>query len=592
MIPGFSNISHLIFFDNYAGPLKKTFCKIFATIKSIALAFFSWFKNQPNVTETPPALLTIEQLTLEQLTIENVTETPPAPLTIEQLTIKQSLDNWASDQSCNAEEIPYRFEAAKKILSAFQAKHHTLDLRWLRLTTLPPEIGNLTQLQKLYLSYNQLTSLPDNFGNLTQLQKLYLENNQLASLPDNFGNLTQLQTLTLSYNQLTSLPDNFGNLTQLQTLNLSNNQLTSLPDNFDNLTQLQKLYLSYNQLASLPDNFDNLTQLTELDLYNNQLTSLPLTLGNFPGLTYIDCDNNPDLPIDEVQAILALCQVKRNKGALDSLPTLLNAWKAYSGKKDSYQFTLEELDEDKKRSIHEWLTRLSRAADFKNHQAELAKVVCDLLEGLKDSAFQDLFFASVRGNLDACGDRAAMQLNEIFTAYKIHFLPEGAKLKEKLDLLIRGAKTVALRRAISNKIDAWQKDNKKQTLNESVEIYLYYETELKAPLQLLTAISTTSYATGLGRVAWIDLDELQKEVNETYVKDLLGFPSTKTLIEEAPDFRQSWNLTLEDFQERLDEIRSSESLNEQQIYVQSNKLLQEHTLAKENFIKEWLEANI
>jgi len=515
MISAFLNISNECSSENYAAPLKKPFCKILLATKSIALAFFSLFKNQRNVTEIPSTHLATEDL----------------------------LESWVLNG--NQTEQENRATAKERIIIALSTNATSLDLSCLQLTTLPPEIGSLTH----------------------------------------------LQTLDLFQNQLTSLPDSFGNLSHLQTLNLSSNKFTSLPDNVSNLIQIKKLSLFFNKLTSLPNSLGNLTHLQTLDLFHNKLTSLPMTLANIPSLIDINCNNNT-IPIAQEQAIFDLCRARRSQEALDSLPTLLNAWKAYSGKKDSYPFTLEELDEDKKRSIHEWLTRLSRAADFKNHQAELAKVVCDLLEGLKDSAFQDLFFASVRANLDACGDRAAMQLNEIFTAYKIHFLPEGAKLKEKLDLLIRGAKTVALRRAISNKIDAWQKDNKKQTLNESVEIYLYYETELKAPLQLLTAISTTSYATGLGPRAWINSDQLKSEVNETYVKDLLGFPSTKTLIEEAPDFRQSWNLTLEDFQERLDEIRSSESLNEQQIYVQSNKLLQEHTLAKENFIKEWLEANI
>jgi len=36
---------------------------------------------------------------------------------------------------------------------------------------LPPEIGLLTQLQNLDVSYNQLTTLPPEIGLLTQLQR-------------------------------------------------------------------------------------------------------------------------------------------------------------------------------------------------------------------------------------------------------------------------------------------------------------------------------------------------------------------------------------------------------------------------------------
>ncbi len=49
--------------------------------------------------------------------------------------------------------------------------------------TLPPEIGNLTALEVLALSYNILTTLPPEIGNLTVLEELYLNNNALTALP-------------------------------------------------------------------------------------------------------------------------------------------------------------------------------------------------------------------------------------------------------------------------------------------------------------------------------------------------------------------------------------------------------------------------
>jgi len=54
------------------------------------------------------------------------------------------------------------------------------------LSSLPPEIGNLTKLTWLKLSENNLSSLPPEIGNLTNLFQLYLQNNQLSSLPANF----------------------------------------------------------------------------------------------------------------------------------------------------------------------------------------------------------------------------------------------------------------------------------------------------------------------------------------------------------------------------------------------------------------------
>jgi len=105
-----------------------------------------------------------------------------------------------------------------------------LDLPYNYLTgSIPPEIGNLTNLHSLYLNNNQLTGgIPSEIGNLTNLTKVILGGNQLTgSIPSEIGNLTNLTHLSLEYNQLTgAIPLKIGNLTNLNYLYLSNNQLT------------------------------------------------------------------------------------------------------------------------------------------------------------------------------------------------------------------------------------------------------------------------------------------------------------------------------------------------------------------------------
>ena len=91
------------------------------------------------------------------------------------------------------------------------------------MTSLPDEIGNLSNLKELNLYKNQLTSLPDEIGNLSNLRKLYLHNNQLTRLPQEIGNLSKLTTLYLYNNQLTSLPEEIGTLLNLNCLYLEGN---------------------------------------------------------------------------------------------------------------------------------------------------------------------------------------------------------------------------------------------------------------------------------------------------------------------------------------------------------------------------------
>jgi len=81
--------------------------------------------------------------------------------------------------------------------------------------SIPPEIGNLVNLKRLYLYDNQFTSLPPEIGNLVNLSELYLNGNQLTSLPPEIGNLENLWDLNLSGNQLASIPPEIGSLVNL-----------------------------------------------------------------------------------------------------------------------------------------------------------------------------------------------------------------------------------------------------------------------------------------------------------------------------------------------------------------------------------------
>jgi Leucine-rich repeat (LRR) protein len=70
-----------------------------------------------------------------------------------------------------------------------------------QLTTLPPEIGNLTKLTYLDLKGNQLTSLPPEIGNLTELKEFKLEGNNLSDLkPEIIGGINNSEVLRVIAN--------------------------------------------------------------------------------------------------------------------------------------------------------------------------------------------------------------------------------------------------------------------------------------------------------------------------------------------------------------------------------------------------------
>ncbi|MFI3315330.1 MAG: leucine-rich repeat domain-containing protein, partial [Rikenellaceae bacterium] len=107
-------------------------------------------------------------------------------------------------------------------------------------------------------------SIPESIGNLANLEYLYLNSNNLSgSIPESIGNLENLDVLYLSYNNLSgSIPESIGNLTNLTALYLGYNELSGvIPESFGNLVNLKTVYLYYNYLIGpLPEAFsDNST---------------------------------------------------------------------------------------------------------------------------------------------------------------------------------------------------------------------------------------------------------------------------------------------------------------------------------------------
>jgi len=147
------------------------------------------------------------------------------------------------------------------------------------LTKLPPEIGSLSSLTRLWINNNKLAILPPEIGNLISLHWLWLSNNQLTSVPPEIGSLTSLTWLQLGYNQLTGFPDEFWNLSALTNLELNSNQLTSIPPEIGRLTALRVLDLSGNLLTSLPIEIIQLN-LT-ITLGGNRICYLPDAIDNW-----------------------------------------------------------------------------------------------------------------------------------------------------------------------------------------------------------------------------------------------------------------------------------------------------------------------
>ena len=510
---------------------------------------------------------------------------------------QQNVINWCKEKISD-EEYKNRIIAAKKILNCYASGETALDLSNLGLTSLPDSF-NLPRLERLFLQNNHLERLPDHF-NFPNLRGLDLENNHLERLPDHF-NLPNLGWLGLQNNRLERLSDHF-NLPKLRVLHLQNNHLERLPDHF-NLPKLRWFDLQNNHLERLADHF-NLPRLERLFLKNNPLESLPDSL-NLPNLWILDLGNNPrlaELPLSlancgsltelhiegtavaqaQVDQILAACRNLRDLEALQALPYLLRLWSGYAEKSAEELQFIHDFSEDDRRNIHEWLVRLSRTRDFRGHQRELAKIVCAMLADLKHGGFKELFMSQVGANHEGCQDRSAMALNELFVSWKILVPQEEMTESDVIALLAGAGKTLALRSALSRmpQMEAQQ---------ESVEIYLYYETHLRQRLGLLTAIQTMAYG-AMGRRDWINEEELVKEVEAHYMEEAIQLLFFEKLFSENLEAREGLEKRLEEFGERLEALAEqleSEKITEGDYTQLVDQCMFQRAQASCEFKKNW-----
>ncbi|KAK2394474.1 leucine-rich repeat receptor protein kinase HPCA1 [Trifolium repens] len=171
---------------------------------------------------------------------------------------------------------------------------------------LPSDIGSLSELQILDLSYNKnLTGpLPAEIGKLKKLTNLQLINcGFFGPIPDTIGNLPRLVFLSLNSNRFSGpIPATIGNLSNLYWLDLAENLLDgSIPisngttPGLDMLHKTKHFHFGQNKLSGdIPAQlFSSNMSLVHILFESNKFTgSIPSTLGLVQKLEVVRLDNN------------------------------------------------------------------------------------------------------------------------------------------------------------------------------------------------------------------------------------------------------------------------------------------------------------
>lgn len=200
-------------------------------------------------------------------------------------------------------EAGYKFKRVDKLDYSDNDAQYTYDetsgtisgLRLPRRSFLVPNtVFLMNNLKVLDLSLVKITTLPDDLCNLSNLEKLNLYNTEIKALPQSIGELKKLKNINLAQSPVEVLPDSICNLEQLEKLTLWGTRIRDLPEKIGCLKRLKSLDLSECRLRSLP------SSIVELNI-------------DFEDSESFDCIKTTKLSIDNKQV---LSKVKEGKAAL------------------------------------------------------------------------------------------------------------------------------------------------------------------------------------------------------------------------------------------------------------------------------------
>ena len=166
--------------------------------------------------------------------------------------------------------------------------------------TLPPEIGELSELEELYIDRAHFSgSIPKELSKLKHLKMLWMSEMSVSGeIPPELGDIKSLEVLNLAFNPLTgTIPKELGKLSNLKQLYLHGreSQLSgSIPTELCYLPKLEELWLGAQLSGEIPHEIGNLTNLRQFKInWSNISGQIPEEIGQLRNLEILSIDTSP-----------------------------------------------------------------------------------------------------------------------------------------------------------------------------------------------------------------------------------------------------------------------------------------------------------
>lgn len=158
---------------------------------------------------------------------------------------------------------------------------------------------------------NGLKSIPEEIGNLSNLEQLYIANGELETLPGSIANLVSCTDLEI-YNcpKMKEFPMAVATMPELVLVNLANNRQWSADEALKGFKamasgpsreKIQILYFNENNLEIVPKEIKNMKKLGMIDFSTNQIRTIEEAWGNAikPIQIYFNNNKLSEFPVDE-----------------------------------------------------------------------------------------------------------------------------------------------------------------------------------------------------------------------------------------------------------------------------------------------------